>query len=228
MSDYHALIFGCTGMVGSSCLHKLLENPQYSRVTAISRRPLAVTHSKLHSIVTDFDTLSEEALSVKADHVFCAMGSTRRKAGSKKAFLKSDYEYPYKLAEIALKNGAQGFYLVSAVGADASSMLFYSQVKGKLEKAIADLPYPAFFSFRPSVLLGNRQESRPGEAVMMWVTTTMPFLFSGPLARYRGIPADVVADAMIQAALSHKQGVHFVENEEIFTWAQQHAVPVTA
>lgn len=228
MSHYHALIFGCTGMVGSSCLQKLLENPQYSRVTAISRRPLSLSHPKLQSIVTDFDSLSEEALSVKADHVFCAMGSTRRKAGSKAAFLKSDYEYPFKLAEVALKNGAQGFYLVSATGADASSLLFYSQVKGKLEKAIADLPYPGFFSFRPSVLLGNRQESRPAEAVMIWVATTMPFLFSGPLARYRGIPADVVAEAMIQAALSNKQGVHFVENEDIFTWARKSSEPTTA
>lgn len=219
MSQFHALIMGCTGMVGSSCLSKLLENPAYVKVTALARRPLAFSHPKLQTIVTDFVHLDEAITSLQPDHVFCAMGSTMRKAGSKEAFMKSDFEYPLRIAEIAVKNGAQGFYLVSAIGADASSVLFYSKVKGKLDEALAKLHFASFFSMRPSVLLGNRQESRPAEALMIWVATKMPFLFSGPFRRYKGIPADVVADAMIQAALSQKQGVHFIENEDIFTWA---------
>lgn len=202
-------------MVGEYCLQELLQHPAYKEVHVLARKSLGVNHPKLRESVVDFNRPESYAGLVKADDVFCTIGTTIAKAGSQEAFKKIDYELPLHVARAALKAGAQQFILCSATGADASSGLFYNRVKGELEEALEKEGFTSLLIFRPSILLGNRKEKRPGEAVGMWVAKKLDFLFAGPLARYKGTPADLLAQKMVAYAQQHIKGVRIVENEEI-------------
>src|SRR5579872_661285 len=150
-----AMVAGATGMVGSECL-RLVEG-RYESVTALVRRTSGIPLEK----VIDFDRLADLKIPAGA-HVYCALGTTIRKAGSQEAFRRVDFEYPRALAERTA--AARGkFVLVSSVSADAKSRNFYLRVKGDLEEAIRAMPLEAFHIFRPSFLLGDRKEKRSGE-----------------------------------------------------------------
>jgi uncharacterized protein YbjT (DUF2867 family) len=214
------LLIGASGLVGSHCLHFLLSDLRFDRVTVLLRRPLDISHPKLIQTIVDFDKLDNYAYEIRAEAVISTLGTTLRKAGSSAKFTKVDYEYQLKVAEIARRNGATTFILLSSIGADKKSMVLYTKVKGEVEDAISKLGYEKVVILRPSILLGERSESRPGEAVGQWMARTLPFVFSGPLARYKGIPADTVACAMVNAVQKPDTGVSIVENLEIFEWAK--------
>ena len=214
------LLLGASGLIGSHCLQILLDDERFTRVLALVRKPLAITHPKLIQIIVDFDKLDNYASEIKAEAVLSTLGTTLRKAGSSVKFTKVDYEYQLKVAEIARRNGATTFVLLSSLGADKKSVVLYTKVKGEVEDAISKLGYEKVIILRPSILLGDRTESRPGEAVGQWMAKQMPFLFAGPLARYKGIPAETVAQAMVNAVQKPYNGVGIVENLEIFEWAK--------
>ncbi|MCW5907820.1 MAG: oxidoreductase [Chitinophagales bacterium] len=216
-----ALIIGSTGMVGEQCLRELLACNSYSKVVALTRSKLTLTHPKLENRVSDFDRLENVREWLNCDDVYCAIGTTIAKAGSQEAFRKVDYEYPLKVAQLALWNGAKRFILVSALGASASSPVFYNRVKGELEQALMQLGYEALIILRPSILLGNRKEQRTGEAAGMWVAEKLPFLFCGPFKKYRGTPAVLVAQVMVKLGASNSKGVQVLENENIFEEAER-------
>lgn len=207
-------------MIGSHCLKLLLSDDRFDEVVAVLRRPLDIEHPKLRQVIIDFDKMNNYAAEIRADAVLSTLGTTLRKAGSSVRFTKVDYEYQLQAAEIARRNGARIFILLSSLGADKKSRVLYTKVKGEIEDAISKLGYDKVIILRPSILLGDRAESRPGEAVGQWVARHMPFLFSGPMARYRGIPAETVAHAMINAVQKPYNGVGIVENLEIFEWAK--------
>ena len=214
------LLLGASGLIGSHCLTMLLSDDRFERVVALVRRPLTITHPKLVQVVVDFDKLDNFAADIKAEVILSTLGTTLRKAGSSVKFTKVDYEYQLKVAEIARRNGARIFILLSSAGANKKSMVLYTKVKGEVEDAISKLGYEKVIILRPSILLGERAESRPGEAIGQWVAKQLPFIFSGPLAKYKGIPADTVAKAMINAVQKPYNGVGIVENLEIFEWAK--------
>jgi uncharacterized protein YbjT (DUF2867 family) len=149
------------------------------------------------------------------------MGTTIGKAGSQAAFRRVDFEIPLLVAKQALDNGAAKFILVSSMGADAKSMVFYSRTKGELEQALSQLKYKAVLIFRPSILLGNRKEYRAGEAIGRFAAEKLSFLFAGPLAKYKGTPVDLLAKAMIKEAGENVSGVRIIENNEIFEIAEK-------
>lgn len=201
MTKPTALIAGATGLIGSHLLDLLLASPSHEKVIALTRRPLDRTHDKLSNLVAEFDQL-ELAVSqsgIRADEAYCALGTTIKKAGSKEAFRKVDYEYETAFARAALAAGASKFALVSAVGADAKSPIFYSRVKGETESAIRDLGFAFTHIFQPGVLLGERTESRPAEQLAATLTPLLNLGLQGPFRKYRGIDARTVAAAMIAA-----------------------------
>lgn len=216
MAARTALIIGSTGLVGEQCLQQLLESNAYDKVIAVTRKKLSVTHSKLQNVVMDFDRPEGVKDLLKCDDVYCAIGTTIKTAGSQEAFRKVDYEYPLHLAELCLWNGAKRFILVSSLGADASSAVFYSRVKGELEEALKKLNYETLIILRPSILLGNRKEQRPGEAIGRFVAEKFSFLFAGPLQQYRGTPASLLARVMIKTGTSGFKGTRVLENNDIF------------
>ena len=197
-----ALIAGATGLVGGFLLKRLLGSPSYDRVIAVTRRSLGISHPKLTEIITDFETL-ELAIAksaIHADDAFCALGTTIRKAGSQPAFRRIDFDYVVNFARAAKASGATRFLLVSAIGASAQSTIFYSRVKGEAENAVSELGFEATHIFQPGLILGDRAERRPAEAVMMGAMPFLNPLLIGPTKIYRGIPADTIAAAMVAAA----------------------------
>ncbi len=217
-----ALIIGATGLVGELCLNELLNSVAYGKVIALSRTKIISRKAKLVNIVTDFENLESIKEQLKADDVFCAIGTTITKAGSKEAFRKVDYEIPLKVAELTRKNGAKKFILISSIGADASSAVFYSKVKGELEEALKKLRFDWLIIFRPSILLGDRKEKRTGEAIGRFAVEKLSFLFAGPLKKYKGTPVYLLGRLMVKMAqeilpssLEKLPLVRIIGNEEI-------------
>ncbi len=207
-----ALVAGATGLIGNQLLQLLLNHDHYNEVKAISRKPLSINHPKLRNIVLNAGELSLHADQLKADDVFCCLGTTIRKAGSKEAFRKIDYNYPLELATILKNSGAQQYLLITALGSDKRSAVFYNQVKGEVEEAIAALNFPSYHIFRPSLLLGPRSENRSGEEAAKVFFKYFGFLV--PL-KYKGIESIKVARAMLHFAKQNQHGKFIHESKEL-------------
>ena len=211
-----ALIAGASGLVGSHLLEQLLESPEYDRVIALGRRPLERTHPKLVPVVADFAALDKTTVDLRCDDAFCCLGSTIKRAGSAENFRAVDHGAVLALAWAARRNGAARFFLVSSLGADASSRFLYNRVKGETEEALQVLGFSTLGIFRPSLLLGPRREFRPGErisAVILWLAEP---LLLGRLRPYRAIQAEVVARAMLRCSFGRQgQGVLVYRSDEI-------------
>ena len=151
-----ALLVGATGLVGGFVLEQLLEDAYYDSVVVLSRKSLQLQHTKLKEVLVNFDQLENYTNDIKADVVFCCLGTTIKAAGSQEAFKKVDYEYPLRVAEIAKQNGASAFLIVTALGAAKSSIIFYNRVKGEVEEAIGSLHFDAFHILQPSLIIGER------------------------------------------------------------------------
>ena len=210
-----ALVAGGSGLVGGHVLRQLLEDPDYDRVTALTRRPLALTHKKLVQRVVDFDRLAEVGDFPRVHDVFCCLGTTIKQAGSQEAFRKVDLAYVVELGRMAVRHRASQFLVVTAVGADPRSRVFYNRVKGEAEEAVRRLQFDAIQIFRPSLLLGSRAQSRPAESISRVLSPLVAWAFLGPLARYRPIKAATVARAMVRIAREAPRGAHVYESDAI-------------
>lgn len=215
MNARKALLLGASGLIGGHCLTLLLQDDAYQEVIAFVRKPLAQTHPKLVQHIVDFDRLSEHAALFQTEDVFCCLGTTIKKAGSQAAFRRVDFTYAYEAAQLAVAQGAKHFLLVSSLGADASSSVFYSRVKGEVEIAVTSLPFAAVSIFQPSLLLGARAEFRLGERIAEPVAKALSFLLLGPLKKYRAIEAHTVAAAMVRVAKAAAKGVMVYESDRI-------------
>jgi uncharacterized protein YbjT (DUF2867 family) len=210
-----ALIAGATGLVGNELLQFLLNGEEYEKVIAIVRRPLDKNHPKLEEKIVDFDRLGEDKNIFAGDDVFCCLGTTIKKAKTKEAMWKIDVDYPLEIARLSSSMGAKKFLLVSSMNADPNSPIFYSKMKGKLEEAIKRVPFESLAIFRPSLLLGERKEFRLGERAAEAIYTKIPFLFSGPLKKYKAIEGKTVASAMYRSAQLDKPGITTYESSKI-------------
>lgn len=209
-----ALVIGASGLVGGHCLDLLLEEPRYEAVHTIGRRPLDRIHPRLSSHVVDFDNLRDAPDLFRVDDIFCCLGTTIRKAGSQEAFKRIDIGYPATAADLAAENGADQFLVVSALGADHESRIFYNRAKGEMEESVRRAELGAIWIFRPSLLLGDREELRIGERVAEIMMRPVTPLLIGPARRYRPIRAKDVAVAMVRLALSSGTG-GTLESDEI-------------
>jgi len=215
MEKRNALIAGATGLVGSSLLQQLLAEDLYEKIIVITRKPTAVTHPKLIQQLIDFDLIESFKLDFPVNDVFCALGTTIKTAGSQDAFYKVDFTYVVNLGRWCEVNGVKRFLVVSAMGANAKSGIFYNRVKGEMETAVSQLNIPQKQVFRPSLLMGNRTEKRGGEKIAQLVMGGLGFLFVGPLLKYKGIHADVVAKAMIKSAKADSKGFKIFDSGEM-------------
>ncbi|PTQ88387.1 oxidoreductase [Agitococcus lubricus] len=200
MSGKTAIIIGATGMVGKQVLALLLESTAYQHVIALSRRSMSISHPKLKNMVIDFDHLAEELKHIHADDAFCCLGTTIKQAGTKAAFHKVDYTYNFEFAHTLKQNGCQHFLLISALGAFPKSLVFYSRVKGLLEKDISALKFTRLSIFRPSLLLGERAENRLGENLAANLFPLISPFLRGGLRAIQPIQGAVVANAMVSIA----------------------------
>lgn len=199
------LLAGATGLVGSAVLPLLLADARVGKVIALVRRPLPVQHPKLEQWQDDrlLDALRPET----ADAVICCLGTTIRKAGSQAAFCAVDKDLPVGIAHWARAQGVPTFCLISALGADVRSHIFYSRVKGEVEQEIEALGFPDLAIFRPSVLDGPRQEKRAGERAGIAVLKLLGPLLAGRMENFRLMPHTVLAQALVHAALQPRPGI---------------------
>lgn len=203
-----AILIGATGLVGAACLRGLLESPAYARVIAVSRRPVPLKHRKLVRVETPFDHLAAALEGQVADDAFCCLGTTIKQAGTKAEFHKVDYGYALEFAGACRRQGARHFLLVSAVGANAHSPVFYNRVKGFLEKQVEGLGYERLSIFRPSLLLGDRAQVRPGEALGIRLSGLMSPFLRGPLSRLHPVAGADLGAAMVACAEAEEAGGH--------------------
>lgn len=215
MAGKIALIAGATGLVGNELLQFLLKGNEYDKVVALVRRPLAIKHPKLMEKIIDFDKLEDYKEIFTVDDVFCCLGTTIKKAKTKEAMWKIDVDYPLAIAKLASAEGSKRFLLVSSMNADPKSPIFYSQMKGKLEEEMKQIPFESTMILRPSLLLGNRQEFRLGERAASAIFKKVPFIFAGPLKKYRAIEGKTVASAMYREAQENKPGITIYSSEQI-------------
>ena len=195
------LLLGATGLIGQHCLERLLAAPAVSDVIAPTRRTLPNKNAKLRNVLVDFDRLDEYPELFDVSTILCCLGTTMKQAGSRENFRKVDYQYCIDAAELGRAHRARAFLLVSAIGANASSPVYYSRVKGELEKKLRTLEYDYLSIYRPSMLLGDRKEFRLGEAVYARITPLVDLFMRGPLKQYHAIEAKTVAQAMVNEAL---------------------------
>lgn len=212
MKQRTALILGASGLTGQVLLQLLLVDPLYRSVTIYVRKRVRIDHPKLIQLVVDYEKLDT---AIEADDVFCCLGTTIKKAGTQAAFRQVDLVYPEKAAALQKAGGSKRFLLISAVGADMDSSIFYSKIKGQVEKAIEALNFSGTYVFRPSLIMGERAERRVGEKIAMSIAKIIGPLLVGPFKKYQPVSALSIAKAMQHAAHHYDEGIHYISSDEI-------------
>lgn len=207
------LLAGATGLIGRQALDLFLAHPATERVIALTRRPLSrPPHPKLDVRIVDFERLQDQPDLFRVSHVVCALGTTMRQAGDRQSFRRVDFDYALALAQHGRAGGAHHYLLVSALGANVASRVFYNRVKGEIETAVRGLGYPSVTILRPSLLLGDRDEFRLAERVAQTFGRLVP-------GRFRPIAASLVAAGLVRAAVENAPGVRVIESAELAEWA---------
>lgn len=209
-----AVIFGATGLVGKEVARFLIRNNEYNKIVIIARKTPDYLDKKLEIILlSDFAELPAIKDKLKADAYFCCVGTTIKIAGSKEAFRKVDYEIPVQIAQIAESLSIPSLVVISSIGAKSKSSNFYLRTKGEMEDDVRKNYTGNLKIVRPSLLMGQRKESRRGEHFANVFMEKLGWLFIGPLKMYKGIYASEVARAMIKLPAIDKQKVIYKSNE---------------
>ena len=207
-----ALIAGATGAVGSALLDQLLQEGRFGVIKVLTRRPLGARDSRVQELLFAGENPAKLGAALKADAVFCCLGTTIEAAGSKAAFERVDYHLVLELARACKQQGAQQFLVVSALGSSARSLAFYSRVKARMEESVRELGFASTSILRPSLLIAKRPERRLAEEIGQKLAPLLNPLLRGDLTKYRAVRAEDVAAAMVQLAKAQAPGatVHYL------------------
>lgn len=208
MAQKTATLIGATGLIGAQILQQLLEDPYFSNIKVLVRRPIDLAHPKVKVIILDFaDETAYQAAIAGSDVVFCSVGTTLKQVnGDMVAYRKIDYDIPVNAARFCAATACPKFLLVSSIGADSQSRNFYLKLKGEVEEKVGSLGLPSVSIFRPSMLVGQRAEFRLGERIGQVVMGALAFLIP---AQYKAINVKTVARAMVAVAKKDTKGVEF-------------------
>jgi len=210
-----ALVVGATSLVGKELVKILIAAEEYEKIIVWVRRPLGINHRKLEEKKIDFERLATYEIDEGIDHLYCCLGTTIKKAGTKEAFKVVDFGYPLLLAKKAKEARVHQFIIISSMGAAVNSRSFYSRTKGEMEEALKELDLVGLHIVRPSLLLGKRGEVRIGEQIAKVLTSLVSFIFISFLEKYKPISAKVVAGAMYRVANQELTGNHIYESDRL-------------
>lgn len=210
-----AIVAGSTGLVGKHLVQILAKSHEYESVIALVRKGSNFIHDGVFTVEVDYNQLADFEDELKGNDVFCCLGTTMKKARTKDNFYKVDYTFPLELAKVAEKNNSRRFNIITASGASSKSMFYYNRVKGDIESAISNLKIPCINVFRPSLLLGDRNEKRTGEQIGAVLFKMINPLMTGPLKKFRAIKGEVVANAMFKVNQQHTEGIHIFDSDKI-------------
>lgn len=220
-----AVVIGSTGLIGSLLLEKLAQDGSYSQILAVTRKPLpdnsALKSGRIRTLIFDFKDWHNLELQVRsfagtsAVHLFCCLGTTIAAAGSQEAFYRVDYEYVVNFARMGRAVRAEKLLVVSALGADSRSSVFYNRVKGEMEARVGQEFSGQLHFLRPSLLMGDRQQFRFGERMAVLLAPLYTPLLVGSWKKYRPVQAERVAQVMIDVATNKRQASRVIMNGEM-------------
>lgn len=205
-----AIVLGANGLVGNELLKLLVDSSQHKSIHVLGRSKPSINHSKV--IFEAFDFNKPDKNKLVGDVLFCCLGTTIKKAGSQEEFRKVDYDYVIHTAKFAHENGIKSMVVISAMGANANSGIFYNRVKGEMEKDLTGIGFEKLIIVRPSLLLGHRKEFRLGELISQKMVSVLNFLIP---SKYKGIKAEQVAKAMLHYQSVALQPVSIIENNDL-------------
>lgn len=197
-----AIVLGATGLTGSLLLKRLLEDSSYTSIKLFSRKSSGIASPKIKEFIGDMLHLEEFKSDFKADVVFVCIGTTSAKTKDRAIYRAIDYGIPVAASRLARANQIPTFLVISSLGANPKSHIFYSKTKGEMEQAVLQQKIPRTYILRPSLILGDRGEKRFGESFGALVLKFSQIFMIGRLKKYRAIQADVIASAMISLAKS--------------------------
>ena len=209
-----AIILGATGLTGGLLLRELLEDNRYDKVKVFSRKTIGLNHPKIKEYLGDILDLNTFKNSFKADEVFCCIGTTAKKTPDKSVYRNIDFDIPVKAAKLCKKNKIDTFIVMSSLGADAKSKVFYNRTKGEMEEGVLKENILNTYILRPSIILGDRKESRLGEDIGKIMMQTFQFLLFGKFKKYRAIESKNIAKAMVYLA-NTKLADQIIESDQI-------------
>lgn len=216
-----AVIFGASGLVGKELCNLLSENNEFEEIKIVVRTRQDFLSDKINQIILpDFSKLNEHREALKADVFFCCIGTTIKKAGSQESFRKVDFDIPVAIAGLAETLSIPSLVVISSLGADEKSSNFYLRTKGQMERKVAEAYHGNLKFVRPSLLMGDRKEFRLGEKIAVIFMKVSGWIFTGPLARYRGIKASDVAGCMIKIS-GLPSGKMIYESDELIGIAKK-------
>ncbi|HQX43339.1 MAG TPA: NAD(P)H-binding protein [Saprospiraceae bacterium] len=202
-----AIVMGASGLTGSFLCKQLCDDPNFHSVKLLVRKSIGMVHPKITECMVDFNNVESIRSHMEGEVLFCATGTTIKKAGSKEKFIQVDYELPLRCAKIAAEQGVKKLVIVSSIGADKNSGNFYLNTKGRLESELEKLPFNSIQIMQPSLLMGPRKEDRLGEKIAMWIMPLMSKIFFGPMTNYKPVHVRDLASAMIRAAGQSTEGI---------------------
>lgn len=218
-----AIILGATGLTGGKLLEMLLEDPDYDKVKLFSRSSVGLSHPKLEEYLGDMLQLQKFEKEFLGDIVFCCIGTTKSKTPDKEFYKKIDFGIPKSAAELARNNNIKAFIVVSALGANAKSSVFYNRIKGEMEQAVLEAELPKTYILQPSLIGGKRKEKRVGEWVFKQVMKLVNIALVGPLDKFRSISPEAIAKCMAWLAKNDYDEVR-IESDKIKQIAQGNSI----
>jgi uncharacterized protein YbjT (DUF2867 family) len=209
-----AIILGATGLTGDLLLGRLLDDPRYARIILFSRSTVGLQNPKIQEHLVDVLNLEDQKVRFQADEVYCCIGTTRARTSDKKKYKAIDYGIPVSAARLCKANGIRTFIVISSLGANPSSSLFYSRIKGEMEQDVIRVGLPKTHILQPSLIGGKRKERRFGEWVAKQFMNALRMVMVGSLKKYRAVPPGDIALSMVWLA-NNVYGEIRIESDEI-------------
>ncbi|HZH68218.1 MAG TPA: hypothetical protein VFD65_03375 [Chitinophagales bacterium] len=213
-----AIIAGGTGLVGRHVIEHLVKDSFFDKIYVLNRRTVDYDSGKVHEIIVDFEDLSPSLVGIQPTHAFCTLGTTIKKAGSREAFRKVDQEYVMNFALAVFSLGCKNFNVVTALGTNKASSIFYNQVKFEVSQSLEKVGFEQLNIIQPSLLLGDREEKRLGEDIMQLLFKYTRTLWAGPLKNVAGIQGSQVAKAMVAIAKKERKGVYRIQSRNLHSY----------